>query len=82
MENAVVIGKILWPLLGLFSLSLFLNPGLYQKMIKEFEKSPTWIVMGGLMSALVGILMVGSYRVWALDWTLIVTLIGYLSLVK
>jgi hypothetical protein len=82
MENAVMIAKILRPILGLFALSIILNPGMYQKMIKEFEKSLTWIVMGGLMSVLVGILMVGSYRTWAFDWTLIVTLIGYLSLLK
>jgi hypothetical protein len=55
---------------------------MYQKMIKEFEKSSSWMVMGGLLSALVGILIVGSYRVWSFDWTLIVTLIGYLSLLK
>lgn len=77
-----MIAKILRPILGLFALSIILNPGMYQKMIKEFEKSLTWIVMGGLMSVLVGILMVGSYRTWAFDWTLIVTLIGYLSLLK
>jgi hypothetical protein len=82
MENAIMIAKILWPILALFALSLILNPGMYQKMIKEFEKSLTWILMGGLMSVLVGVLMVGSYRMWAFDWTLIVTLIGYLSLLK
>jgi len=82
MENAIMIAKILWPILALFALSLLLNPGMYQKMIKEFEKSSSWMVMGGLLSALVGILIVGSYRVWSFDWTLIVTLIGYLSLLK
>jgi uncharacterized membrane protein len=82
MENAVMIAKIIWPIIGLVTLGMFITPAMYQKANAEFLKSNVWMYVGGMMATLVGILILGSYRIWAADWTVVITLFGYVSLLK
>ena len=77
-----MIAKIIWPVFAAVTIGMFVAPGMYEKANTEFLKSNLWMYVGGMMAMLVGILIVGSYRTWAADWTIVVTLLGYLSLVK
>lgn len=38
--------------------------------------------LGGIMAVVVGMLIVSYHNVWEVSWTLIVTLIGWLALIK
>jgi len=82
MENAVMIAKIIWPVFAAVTIGMFVAPAMYEKANAEFLKSSIWMYVGWMMAMLIGVLMVGSYRAWNADWTVVVTLLGYLSLLK
>lgn len=56
-----------------------------EKYLKNiFDKVEQEIVLfgAGLISFVIGLAMVLSYNVWAYDWRVIVTILGWLALIK
>lgn len=64
------------------ALGLMINPSFYKKMISEMAQSSTILYLGGILALVVGYLLVTFYSVWAWEWSLIITIIGWMSLIK
>lgn len=82
MANAIFIAKILGPLYLVASLSFLLRSKDLLKIYHESVKSPAIMYMGGFVSLVLGLLLVNAYNVWAADWTVIVTVMGWAALLK
>jgi peptidoglycan/LPS O-acetylase OafA/YrhL len=78
-------GQIL-KLFGLFyflvGLGLFLNPKYYQKMLHDFVRHKIIIYVMSMLTVVVGFLLVSFHNVWVWGWTLLITVIGWLALIK
>jgi len=61
---------------------LLTKVGSLQNLLEEFSKSPALLYLSGMMAVVVGFLLVTFHNVWALDWTVIITVIGWISLIK
>jgi len=53
-----------------------------QNLLNEFATSPALLHLSGIMAVVVGFLLVTFHNVWVLDWTVIITIFGWLSLIK
>ena len=53
-----------------------------QNLLNEFATSPALLHLSGLMAVVVGFLLVTFHNVWVLDWPVIITIFGWLSLIK
>ncbi len=63
-------------------LGILINPDFYKKMITSFMQSPPVIYLGGLTALLIGYLLVTFHNVWVKDWAVIITIVGWLAIIK
>lgn len=82
MENSVMIAQLIAVVMAFVTLSLFINPGNYQEIIKDLGKSPLFLYVMGLMAVVLWAAIVFAHNVWVADWAVIVTVFGWVSLVK
>lgn len=54
----------------------------FDKILKDFEQSKGLTFITGLITLIIGLLIVTLHNVWAKDWTVLITLIGWISLIK
>ncbi len=82
MEVPVLVAQIA----GLAYLSMgvgFLFGGVtYKSIADSFEKSPGLTIMTGMMSIIIGMLILASHNAWVKDWTVLVTIIGWGAVIK
>ena len=53
-----------------------------KKIIEDFENSPGLTYFAGMITLILGMLLVGYHNIWIKNWTLVITLIGWLILLK
>ncbi|MGE3278502.1 MAG: hypothetical protein AB7J40_01720 [Candidatus Altimarinota bacterium] len=82
MYTSFMLAKIIGPLYLVVGLGLYLDRSFYQKMYQEFMKSPALMYMGGLMALIIGALIVSVHNVWRFNWSFLITLIGWLGVLK
>lgn len=63
------------------SLALMMKPKRLGKLIAEMENEAT-MFFWGVVSLVIGIAMVLAHNVWAWDWRVVVTILGWLTLAK
>ncbi|MFH2126025.1 MAG: hypothetical protein ABIK12_05885 [Pseudomonadota bacterium] len=82
MENALILARVLGPLLVIVSVGLLINIKSYQRMAEEFAKNPALLYLGGFMALAGGLVVLQLFHAWRADWTVVVTIIGWLMLIK
>jgi len=51
-------------------------------VIDELTRSPALVAFAGSISLAIGLLLVVSHNHWSRDWTVVVTLLGWLALLQ
>ena len=54
----------------------------FGKMVEEFERSPALTYVTGFFTLVLGMLLVQFHNIWVSDWTVLITIIGWISLIK
>lgn len=67
--------------LTLIAVSLIINRKALRQMIKAAGKGG-FIYISGFLALVIGILHVLSHNVWVADWAVILTVLGWISLIK
>ena len=82
MELSVLVARILaitYISAGVAALSGKIN---FRKMVEDFEKSQGLTFVSGFMTLIIGALLVQYHNIWVKDWTVLITVIGWISLLK
>jgi len=82
MENSIFLAKILGPYCIIVAVGILLNLKSYQKILKDFCKNSALLYIGGILALLFGLLILLFHNVWAANWTVIITIFGWLALIK
>ncbi|MBU1275123.1 MAG: hypothetical protein KJ720_07080 [Proteobacteria bacterium] len=82
MENALILARVLGPMLVIVSVGLLLNPKAYREVAEEFIQSRALLYLGGFMALAGGLVVLQLFHAWRADWTVVVTIIGWLMLIK
>jgi hypothetical protein len=82
MENSIFLAKIIGPYLIIVGIGVLLNLKTYQNMIGDFVKNSALLYLGGVIALLVGLLLVLIHNVWIASWIVIITIIGWLGIMK
>lgn len=51
-------------------------------IVEQFIENSAMTLLSGIMSLILGLLMVVSHNVWVFNWRILITLIGWLTLIK
>jgi len=82
MELSLFLGKVVGAYLLIVGIAYMVRVDLFQEALREFTESPAFMVFGAVLSLIIGLLMVFGHNVWEWNWRVVVTIVGYLSLLK
>ncbi|GAB3643645.1 hypothetical protein [Spirosoma arcticum] len=74
METSKNIAGLIGPILMVLSVSEFLNFRIWTKV------EATVVYLNGLLLFTGGLALIRSHNNWTIDWTILITLVGWLSL--
>lgn len=82
METSLLIAKIIGIIYTAFGLGLLFSRNYYRDAIPKLFENSGYLLLGGWLAVVAGILMVEYHNYWTNDWTVIITVIGWLALIK
>ena len=54
----------------------------FHKMVQDFAKSPGLVYLAGIVTLIIGMLLIKNHNFWVKDWTVIITILGWAATVK
>lgn len=82
METSILLAKIIGPIFLIIGVGIFINLEHYRRLVTDFGASPLSIYMAGTTALLLGLLIVVFHNVWDWRWPVIITILGWLTLIK
>lgn len=82
MQSSFVIAQILGPAYLIVGIGLLLNTRACQRNFDEILEGPAFEYLVGLLALSFGLVILAMHHSWNADWTFVVTLIGWLALIK
>jgi hypothetical protein len=82
MLTSIFIAKLMGPILFVVGLSILINEKSTRAMAKDVLGSHALIYIFGIVDLLLGLVLVAVHNVWVMDWRVIITLIGWISIVR
>jgi len=82
MVASVFIAKLFGPIFALSGIALLLRAETYRAIVGDFLRSPALHYLAGFLGLFAGLAIVLTHNVWAFDWRLIITLIGWVTIVR
>lgn len=82
METAVVVARIMTIIYLSFALGLIISKKFYVKELANLIDSSAFMLFGGFMAIVLGSLVLHHHSEWSSDWTISITLIGWIALLK
>jgi hypothetical protein len=82
MPTSLFIAKLMGPILCAIGLSVLINEKSFRAMAKELLGSDALIYLFGILDLLLGLVLVLVHNMWVWDWRVIITLIGWVSIVR
>lgn len=82
MQVSVFLARLLGPLLLLPGVGLLVNPRGFRTMASEVVGSVTLVYLFGLIDFAAGLAIVLVHNVWTVNWRVLITLIGWLLLIR
>ena len=82
MELSILIAKIASVVYLSAALGGFFSPDYYRRLYRDMYKNAALTYMMGFIAILVGFLIVNYHNSWGRDWTVLITITGWLALIK
>ena len=82
METSTLIAKILATVYLSFSLGLLFSSKYYKEKLPKLVDNSSYLILGGFMAITFGFLILEFHNYWDSDWTIVITIFGWLSLLK
>ena len=82
MQTSIFLARLLGPLFLIVGASVLFNPGAFRALAAEVIRSVTLVYLFGLMDFAAGLAIVLTHNVWVLHWPVLVTLVGWLLLIR
>ena len=82
MTNAELIAGYAGPLMVAIALAMLINRRALVGIIKDIANAPAFIFLAGLLTLLGGLAIVRAHNVWSFEWSVLVTVIGWLAIIS
>ncbi|MCK5460611.1 hypothetical protein KAI58_01355 [Candidatus Gracilibacteria bacterium] len=82
MELSILVAQIVAVVYISIGVGLLLNGDYYRKVFDAMISEKGTMYLGGALALVVGFLLVKNHNIWEMDWTVLVTIIGWGALLK
>ena len=82
METSIFFARLIGIYLIFVTLSMLLRHQTMKTAIVDSAKNPTFILISGAISVLFGLVVVLLHNVWVLAWPVLITILGYLTILR
>jgi len=82
MQTSIFIAQLLGPVFVVVGIAVPLKPQMFRTILQEFIRSAVLLYLAGFIGLLGGTALVLTHNVWVPDWRLIITLIGWFTIVR
>lgn len=80
MTTSELIAGYAGPLLIVVAAAMLLRRSVFADVIQDLSNSRGLIVLAGVLALIAGLAIVRAHNVWAADWTVAVTVLGWLCI--
>ena len=81
MDSYQIVAKIIGPLYLILGVALLFNSEHFLKVMKDIVKCDAFQAGTAFIIMTFGLIIVNAYNSWALDWSLAITLVGWMALI-
>ena len=82
MDRSTYLAKLFGPVLVILGLSLLVRGQSFVGVFQDILYSPTLIFVLCVLGLLGGIAVILAHNVWAKDWRLVITILGWASVIE
>ncbi|MFV8226470.1 hypothetical protein [Christiangramia aquimixticola] len=82
METSILVAKILSALYLSFFLGLLFSGDHYKKELPKLVVNSAYLILAGFMAVVFGVLILEFHNNWNMNWTVVITIFGWLALIK
>jgi hypothetical protein len=82
MQASIFLAQLLGPAAIVLALAVLFKPKRMEAALKEVLGSPALLFEIGFLSLLAGLALVLTHNIWVLDWRLLITLLGWVTIVR
>ena len=82
MQNAMWLASVFGPMLFLLGLWVLVRRDDAEKLWSSVKSTPGLFYMGGMINLLIGLAVLNTYREWSMHLIVLVTLLGYVQLIR
>ena len=82
MDLSVYLAKVIGLYFFVVSFGLLINGKNLKPILIDFLKSPPLVFLSGFLALIIGLLLITSHNIWVMGWPVLITIIGWLSLIK
>lgn len=82
MELSIFIAQVFALVYLAIGLGMLIDTKYYRKAFDSMIANSGVMYIGGVMALVIGFLIISSHNIWVKDWTVIITVLGWLAVVK
>lgn len=82
MDTSKFLAKVIGIYLIIISLAMLLHMPRFNEMVSNLTSNPPLVFTVGFFTLILGILVVVSHNIWQWNWRVIITIIGWIALLK
>ena len=79
---ALIIERIICSFLIITGLSYLFQSLIWKDLVKELLTKPVWLMLWSLLFLPWGLIVVFGHNIWVMNWTVMITIIGWLITTK
>lgn len=82
MEVSIYLAKVIGLYLIITAIAILINNQKIKPIMADFVRTPALMFITGFICLVLGLLLVVGHNIWVADWRVLITLIGWLTLLK
>lgn len=82
MDTSIIITRIFATVYFTFGLGFLISPKYYKKHIGNLLSNTPFIFLSGFLAIVFGVLITTTHHYWENDWRMIITILGWIILIK
>ncbi|MBT7348472.1 hypothetical protein HN858_02225 [Candidatus Falkowbacteria bacterium] len=82
MFTSILLAKVFGLFFVVIALFMALRKKFFNEVLKEIKHDEGWVFLFGTFTLVIGLLMIFGHNVWVDAWRIVITVIGWLTLIK